>query len=307
MRELWCAATLAAVTVLGPCAPGMAQDDADQKLGTVHFATSCNETAQRRFDRAMRYQHSFWYRESQGNLRGGAQGRPGLRHRLLGHRADACSAIPTARHRRQIFSLGLAAIEKAKAIGAKTERERDYIDALAVMYVDYDKIPQRGARAVLPQGDGGAGGNTIPTTTKRRSSTPSRSTWRRRRPTRPTPTSSRAPPSWSRSGKRQPQHPGVAHYLIHLYDYPAIAAKGLDAARRYAKIAPALAACAAHAVAHFHARRLLEGIDRVEHGFGAGRKGRQGVRRAAAWPGLSGLRLSAARAGHEGAAPSSTK
>ena len=36
----------------------------DTKLGTVHFATSCNETAQRRFDRAMRYQHSFWYKAS---------------------------------------------------------------------------------------------------------------------------------------------------------------------------------------------------------------------------------------------------
>src|SRR6266480_3892690 len=41
-----------------------AQEDVDQRFGTVHFATSCNEVAQRRFDRAMRYQHSFWYRES---------------------------------------------------------------------------------------------------------------------------------------------------------------------------------------------------------------------------------------------------
>ena len=37
----------------------------------------------------------------------------------------------------------------------------------------------------------------------------------------------------------QPQHPGIAHYLIHSYDYPPIAEKGLDAARRYAQIAPA--------------------------------------------------------------------
>src|SRR6476619_8074181 len=46
----------------GPTAS--AQDETDQRLGTIHFATSCNETAQRRFERAMRYQHSFWYRES---------------------------------------------------------------------------------------------------------------------------------------------------------------------------------------------------------------------------------------------------
>ena len=67
--------------------------------------------------------------------------------------------------------------------------------------------------------------------------------------------------------KRQPQHPGVAHYLIHLYDYPPIAEKGLDAARRYAKIAPGARARAAHAVAHLHPRRLLAGVDRFQHGF----------------------------------------
>src|SRR5215471_11267866 len=44
--------------------PIFGQDETDQRLGTVHFDTSCNEVAQRRFDRAMRYQHSFWYRES---------------------------------------------------------------------------------------------------------------------------------------------------------------------------------------------------------------------------------------------------
>jgi hypothetical protein len=44
--------------------PIVGQEETDQRLGTVHFETSCNEVAQRRFDRAMRYQHSFWYRES---------------------------------------------------------------------------------------------------------------------------------------------------------------------------------------------------------------------------------------------------
>ena len=44
--------------------PIFGQEETDQRLGTVHFETSCNDVAQRRFDRAMRYQHSFWYRES---------------------------------------------------------------------------------------------------------------------------------------------------------------------------------------------------------------------------------------------------
>src|SRR5262249_57373347 len=53
--------------------------------------------------------------------------------------------------------------------------------------------------------------------------------------------------------KRQPQHPGVAHYLIHLYDYPPIAEKGLEAARRYAKIAPE-ASHAQHMPSHIFTR-----------------------------------------------------
>ena len=57
---------LLAVTVsitalaLSSSQPLVAQSDVDQQLGTVHFQTSCNEVAQRRFDRAMRYQHSYW-------------------------------------------------------------------------------------------------------------------------------------------------------------------------------------------------------------------------------------------------------
>src|ERR1017187_10189490 len=65
MRKSLFAVTVAGVATLGFwVSPSIAQDDTDQKFGTGHFATSCNETAQRRFDRAMRYQHSFWYRGS---------------------------------------------------------------------------------------------------------------------------------------------------------------------------------------------------------------------------------------------------
>ena len=60
------ATALAAIFAAGlsSAQPVFAQDDSDQRLGTVHFTTSCNATAQRRFDRGMRYQHSFWYRQA---------------------------------------------------------------------------------------------------------------------------------------------------------------------------------------------------------------------------------------------------
>jgi hypothetical protein len=58
------AAAFSVVLATGIARSTAAQDAAEQRLGAVHFETSCNETAQRRFDRGMRYQHSFWYRAS---------------------------------------------------------------------------------------------------------------------------------------------------------------------------------------------------------------------------------------------------
>jgi tetratricopeptide (TPR) repeat protein len=142
MREFLLATSVASLVAFGPGTPVKAQDDTDQKLGKVHFATSCNDTAQRRFDRAMRYQHSFWYAESKEIYEEALKADPecaiaywGIALALLN---NPHGAVPTPN-----LPLGLAAIEQGQAVRAKTERERDYIDALSVMYVDYDKIPQQ--------------------------------------------------------------------------------------------------------------------------------------------------------------------
>src|SRR5262249_1399405 len=123
-------------------APAVAQDNADQQLGNVHFATTCNETAQRRFDRAMRYQHSFWYRASKDIFEEALKADPECGIALWGVALSLLNnphgAVPAPN-----LPLGLAAIEKAKATGAKSQRERDFIEALALMYVDYDKISHR--------------------------------------------------------------------------------------------------------------------------------------------------------------------
>jgi tetratricopeptide (TPR) repeat protein len=236
MRELLSAAAIAAVTMLGPCTPGMAQENADQKLGTVHFATSCNETAQRRFDRAMRYQHSFWYAESREIYQEAITADPecaiaywGIALSLLN---NPHGAIPAPN-----LPLGLAAIEKAKAVGARTERERDYIDALAVMYVDYDNTPQparvqsylKAMEALAAKYPTDDEAQIFYAITLNVAASPADKTYANQLKG-----AAILEPIW----QRQPQHPGVAHYLIHLYDYPAIAAKGLPAALRYARIAP---------------------------------------------------------------------
>jgi hypothetical protein len=236
MRDFLFAATTAAVAILAPCAPALAQEDADQKLGKVHFATSCNETAQRRFDRAMRYQHSFWYAESRDIYEEAIKADPACAIAYWGIALSLLSnphgPIPAAN-----LPLGLSAIEKAKAVGAKTERERDFIEALAVMYVDYDKTPHQARvqsylkkmealAAKYPDDDEAQIFYAI---TLNVAASPADKTYANQLKG-----AAILEPIW----QRQPQHPGVAHYLIHLYDYPPIAAKGLTAALRYSKIAP---------------------------------------------------------------------
>src|SRR5260370_23507925 len=94
----------------------LAQDESDQRLGTVHFVTSCNDTAQRRFDRGMRYQHSFWYRQAKEIFEDVAKADPecgmafwGIPLTLLSnpHGAPPASNLP----------LWLPAIDKTNLIG----------------------------------------------------------------------------------------------------------------------------------------------------------------------------------------------
>ena len=199
----------------------------------------------------MLYQHSFWYRASQKDFEDALKADPecgiaywGIALSLLWN-----PHVPTPAKN---LAEGAAAIAKAKASAPKRSASATTSTRCAAMYADYDKVDHRRRIRPMPR-RWSSWRSAIRTTTRRRSTTRSRSTLRRRRPTRPTPTSSRARPSWSRSSKRQPQHPGVAHYLIHLYDYPPIAEKGLEAARRYAKIAPG-AAHAQHMPSHIFTR-----------------------------------------------------
>ena len=122
--------------------PLIAQSDVDQQFGVVNFETSCNEVAQRRFNRGMRYQHSFWYAQAREIFEEAAKADPEC---AMAHWGVALTfldnphlPIPAAN-----LAPGLAAIQKAKGTKAKTERERDYIDALSVMFVDHDKLTHR--------------------------------------------------------------------------------------------------------------------------------------------------------------------
>ncbi|KGT80678.1 hypothetical protein MA20_04405 [Bradyrhizobium japonicum] len=229
----------------------VAQDDVDQQLGSVHFQTSCNDVAQRRFDRGMRYQHSYWYANAKEIFEEAIKADPtcGMAYWgiALTYMDNPHNAIPKSN-----LAPGLAAIMKAKEIGAATERERDYIDALMVMYADYDKIPhaqrmrmlrdaQARVAAKYPDDDEAqiAYAITLNTSADLNDKTYAQQI--------------KGAAILEPISRRLPMHPGVTHYLIHLYDYPALAQKGLDAANRYAKIAPA-APHAQHMPSHIYTR-----------------------------------------------------
>src|SRR5580692_10060168 len=235
--------------------PALVQSDdkalGDKALGTVHFETSCKPEAQKLFDRGMLYQHSFWYRASQKTFEDALKADPecavaywGIALSLLWNPHGA----PPAKN----LVEGSAALAKANSIGAKTERERDYLAALGAMYADSDKVDHRTrllayAKAMeqlaarYPNDDEAQIYYALALNT---SASPADKTYANQL---------KGAAILEVIAKRQPQHPGVAHYLIHLYDYPPIADKGIEAARRYARIAPA-AAHALHMPSHIFTR-----------------------------------------------------
>ncbi|WP_218509327.1 lipopolysaccharide assembly protein LapB [Variovorax sp. dw_308] len=226
----------------------------DEKLGKVHFDVSCTQKAQVLFDRAMLYQHSFWYRASRNAFDDVAKADPACAMAWWGMALSLLWNPHTPPPEKNLAE-GAVALAKGKGIAASapnTRRERDYIDALGAMYTDYDKIDHRTrvlayTRAMeqlalrYPDDDEAqiyyalALNVSAPATDKTYAN------------------QLKGADILEKIARRQPQHPGVAHYLIHLYDSPALADKGLDAARRYAAIAPA-AAHAQHMPSHVFTR-----------------------------------------------------
>lgn len=251
MRKFHAGAVTIAALALVSSGRLVAQGELDQQLGSVHLQTSCNEVAQRRFDRAMRYQHSYWYAPAKELFADALKADPtcamahwGVAMALLD---NPHSPIPQGN-----LAPGLAAIEAAGAIKAGTERERDYIAALHLMYADSDKLSHvqrirkfRDAQgAIAAQHPDDVEAQIAYALTLNTSADLSDKSYAQQL---------KGAAILEPLSLRLPQHPGVTHYLIHLYDYPEMASRGLDAANRYAKIAPA-APHAQHMPSHIYTR-----------------------------------------------------
>src|SRR6516162_4873511 len=113
-----------------------------QELGRVHFDTSCTPAAQEKFDRGLAMVHSFVYPDSVQAFTEAAAADPQCAIAYWGiaisHRPNPLILpLPAA-----ALKNGLEAVEQGKAIGAKTERERDWLAAIEAYYKDYDKVDQ---------------------------------------------------------------------------------------------------------------------------------------------------------------------
>src|SRR5258708_10280181 len=247
---------LAALTVLMSVSVVRAQEmhrhDSSEELGQVNFPVACTATAQKQFNRAVAWLHSFEYDEAEKAFTEVTVTDPRCG---MGYWGIAMSnyhpiwAPPTTEE----LQKGLSGVEKAKAAGVRTQRERDYIAAIEVFYKDADKLDHGTRRFGYSRAmeqldqrhplDREAGVFYALTLIATGMMANDKSYAREKK----------AAQILNRVRAREPQHPGVAHYLIHSYDYPALAHLALPAARSYAKIAPA-SAHAQHMPSHIFTR-----------------------------------------------------
>jgi tetratricopeptide (TPR) repeat protein len=222
--------------------PGIAQaHDTDSQtgpLGKVSFPTSCDPKVQPAFERAVAMLHSFWYSAGEKAFRDVLKDDPqcaiatwGIASILMSNPLAGQGATPKGAEQAQ------AAIDEGRRIGAKTERERGYIEAVAAYYQDFATRPEKDRQASRAKAYE-ALAQRYPTDDEAQIFFALYTAGTQTQADQTYAAYLKAAAILEGEFKKYPDHPGVAHYLIHSYDAPPIADKGLTAARRYATIAP---------------------------------------------------------------------
>ncbi len=218
-----------------------------ERLGSVSFPVSCSPKAQATFTRAVALLHSFWYEESEKAFRQVASIDPRCGMAWWGVAMSNYHPVWPSPYSPEELARGTAAAAKATEVGAKTAREKGYIDAIATFYRGpdprgYEEAMER-LRSRFPKDDEASifyGLMLI----NHGMSLPKDKTyaWQKK-----------AAEIFNGLLDKHPNHPGIAHYLIHSFDYPALAPLALNAAKQYAKIAPS-APHALHMPSHIFVR-----------------------------------------------------
>ena len=212
---------------------------ADEKLGKVHFSTSCDPTLQAEFERGVAMLHSYWFIYARKTFEGILQKDPNCAMAYWGVAMDLLGNSLASTPSRADAQTAWDALEKARAIGAKTPRERDWIEALSAYYRDHDKVPvdvrllaYNGAMEQMTQRYPEDYEARCPyALTLQASASKADTTYANQL---------KSAAMLEKLYEQNPQHPGVSHFIIHAYDFAPLADKGIPAARRYAGIAPAV-------------------------------------------------------------------
>jgi hypothetical protein len=238
--------------VLVTAGSAVGQQSTAEKLGIVHFPVACSPAAQTEFVRAVAALHSFWFDTARNAFEavaaadaGCSMAGWGVAMTLLGNPL-ASPPAPKA------LQSGWAAVEKARGMGPRTQRERDYIEAIGTFYRDADTVDhrtralayERAMEQVAARHPDDREAAIFYALALNVTLVPTDKTYANQL---------KAAAILERVFAEQPNHPGVAHYLIHSYDFPPLAHKGLNAARRYAAIAPS-APHALHMPSHIFTR-----------------------------------------------------
>lgn len=242
--------------ILTVCSRGLPADEGHQHLhqsetlGTVSFPISCAPVTQKPFERGVALMHSFWYDEAEKQFKTLEEKDPNCAIVYWGEAMSLLRQL-VSRPEEPDLKRGWELIQRAQAMGAKTGRERDYIDALAFFYRDYDKVDYEkrveaysramdGVYQRYPKDEQAAVFYAL-----------SLLSWSVDRD--PLANPKKAIAILEQVFKANPNDPGAAHYLIHAADAPQLAQLGLPAARRYAQIAPG-APHALHMPSHIFVR-----------------------------------------------------
>jgi len=234
------------VLFLGVCSafgsPAFAQHEHEHpagdptKLGKVDFPASCDVSVQAQFASAVAMLHSFWYEKANETFAAIAEKDPACGMAYWGIAMTYYHPI-WAPPGPADLKAGTAAMEKAKLVGAKTQRERDYIGAVEAFYKDSDKV-DHGTRALAYE-------RAMEQVQARYPDDHEAAIFYALALLATAPPTDKTYVNQKKAGAileplfaQEPEHPGIVHYIIHAYDYPPLAQGALDAARRYAEIAP---------------------------------------------------------------------
>lgn len=222
----------------GAPAQGQPARTPPEQLGKVHFPTSCSPAVEKQFDRAMTLLHSFWAKDAIEGFTAVLQQDPGCAIAYWGIAMSVQQNPLTAQEpNSKATQDALTGLDRAKVIGARTQRERDYLAAIDLIYRDAGKIEFRARRLAYEKAMETLA-QRYPDDTEAAIFYALSLNMTAQLTDKTYANQLKAAAILEKVLKQQPEHPGVAHYLIHSYDYPPIAERGLPAARLYAQIAP---------------------------------------------------------------------